>query len=423
MPITVVGTAVAAGASITIPTHQSGDLIVIYAHSSARASSPGAPAAGGNVPTWTSLSATASGNWANCRTAYAFGTGSTTSGTWTNSTSMLMVAVLRGVNATTPVGGRSAQVNLGTNSIAPAVTMSATNGSSVLLSFHGFGDGANTVGTINSPATGYTRQVGTVLTTLLSGVLNTKDVTTTGPAVTQSMTGGPFNNGAQVEVLEAAGTTTTLTVSGATIAVTGTAPTLVTESVLTPAVAPIAVTGTAPTLDITVTPPGGSLTGALITVTGSAPTLTMSLVTTGATITITGGTPSTAGVTTLSPANATITVSAATLTLAASNTPPSATIAVTGSAPTLILTTVLAPSPASITLTGAAPVVIVPISLTPAAALITVTGAQPTITVAVYTPPVPDAEHTVVVRREHRNHVMSGERIHSVRRASRLTEA
>jgi hypothetical protein len=122
---------------------------------------------------------------------------------------MLMVAVLRGVNATTPVGGRSAQVNLGTNSIAPAVTMSATNGSSVLLSFHGFGDGVNAVGSINSPATGYTRQLGTVLSTILSGVINTRNVTTTGPAVTQRITGGPYNNGAQVEVLEAVGSTTT----------------------------------------------------------------------------------------------------------------------------------------------------------------------------------------------------------------------
>jgi hypothetical protein len=73
--------------------------------------------------------------------------------------------------------------------------------------------------------------------------------------------------------------------------------------------------------------------------------------------------------------------------------------------------------------TGGTPVVINPITLEPSAAAIIVTGLNPTITVAVFTAPVPDAEHTIVVRREHRTHVMSGKRIHSVRRASRLTEA
>jgi hypothetical protein len=338
---------------------------------------------------------------------------------------MLIVAVLRGVDATTPVGGRaSSAVGIGTASTAPAVTLTRNDGSSLLMHFHSWGDGVNGVGTISAVPSGYTRRIGTVASVRLTGVINTKTVSTTAPSIAQSVSGGPYNSSATVEVLEAAGgSTTTLTVSGATIAVTGTAPSLITAAVLTPAAATIAVTGAAPRLDITVTPPGGSLTGALITITGSAPRLDNTFRVPGDTITITGGTPSTAGVTTLSPPNATITLSAATPTLAASNTPPSATIAVTGSAPTLILTTVLAPNPASITVTGAAPVVIVPISVTPAAAVITVTGAQPTITVAVYTPPVPDAEHTVVVRREHRTHVMSGERIHSVRRASRLTEA
>jgi hypothetical protein len=424
MPITVVGTAVVAGTSITIPTHESGDLIVMFAHASTNGQQPAAPSAGGNVPTWNLLTTSGSTSWSNHRTAYAFGTGSTTSGTWTGSTDMLIVAVLRGVDATTPIGGRaSGSVGIGAACTAPTVTLTRNDGTSLLMHFHSWGDGVNGVGTISAVPSGYTRQVGTVASTRLTGVINTKNVSTTAPAIAQSISGGPFNSGATVEVLEATGSTTTLTVSGATIAVTGTAPSLITDAVLTPAAATIAVTGTAPRLDITVTPPGGSLTGALITITGSAPRLDTTFGVPGDTITITGGTPSTAGVTTLSPANATITLSAATPTLAASNTPPSATIAVTGSPPTLILNTVLAPSPASIAVTGAAPVVIVPISVTPAAAVITVTGAQPTITVAVYTPPVPDAEHTIVVRREHRTHVMSGERIHSVRRASRLTEA
>jgi len=222
---------------------------------------------------------------------------------------------------------------------------------------------------------------------------------------------------------EAATTTTTINPDAATITVTGSAPSLVATTVLSPEPGSVTVTTSAPKLDVIVTPPGGSLTGALITVTGSSPTLTMSLVTTGATITITGGTPSTAGQAVLTPAAATITISGTAPTLQVSMVPGSATLPVTGGAPVLIELRVLSPVAASVTVTGGTPVVINPITLEPSAAEIVVTGSNPTVTVAVYTPPVPDAEHTLVVRREHRTHVMSGERIHSVRRASRLTEA
>jgi hypothetical protein len=217
--------------------------------------------------------------------------------------------------------------------------------------------------------------------------------------------------------------TTTLTPAAATVAVTGTAPSLVTESVLTPAAASATVTGTAPNLDLIVTPPSGSLTGALITITGSAPTLTMSLVTTGDTITITGGTPSTAGTAILTPASATITVTGSAPKLLASLLPGSQTLPVTGGTPALISVTVLSPAAAAATVTGGTPVVINPITLQPSAAAITITGSATTITVGVYYAPAPDPQHTAVLRHEERTHVMFGERIHSVRRASRLTEA
>jgi hypothetical protein len=242
-------------------------------------------------------------------------------------------------------------------------------------------------------------------------------------ATISAFTGGALASGAAIDLIPSAGSTTTLTPAGASITVTGIAPSLVTTTVLTPAAATIAVTGTAPKLDIIVTPPGGSLTGALITVTGSAPTLTMSLVTTGATITITGGTPSTAGESVITPAAAAITVTGTAPTLLVSMVSGSTTLPVTGGTPVLIAVTVLSPDAASVTVTGGTPVVINPITLSPAAATIIVVGLNPTITVAVFTAPVPDAEHTIVVRREHRTHVMSGERIHSVRRASRLIEA
>ena len=223
--------------------------------------------------------------------------------------------------------------------------------------------------------------------------------------------------------LTAAGTTTTLTPDSASIAVTGTAPTLVTTTVLTPAAAAITITGTAPKLENTVSPPGGSLTGALITITGTAPTLTMSLVTTGATITITGGTPSTAGQAILTPAAATITVTGTAPTLLVSMVPGSGTLPVTGGTPVLIAVTVLSPAAALISVTGGTPVVILPITLQPSSASITVTGLNPTITVGIVIAPTPDEDHLLLVRREKRILSLEGSRVHTMGRFKQVVDA
>jgi hypothetical protein len=424
MAITVVGTAVVAGTSITIPTHQSGDLIVMFAHASTNGAQPSAPSAGGNVPTWNLLSTSGSTSWSNHRTAYAFGTGSTTSGTWAGSTDMLMVIVLRGADPTTPIGGRaSGAVGVGAACTAPAVTLTRNDGTSLLMHFHSWGDGVNGVGTISAVPANYTRQIGTVASVRLTGVINTKTVSTTSPSIAQSISGGPYNSGATVEVLAAAGSATILTPAGASIAITGTSPSLVTASVLTPAAAAITITGTAPKLENTVSPPGGSLTGALITITGTAPTLTMSLVTTGDTVTITGGTPSSAGQSVLTPAAATLTVTGTAPTLLVLMTPGSQTLPVTGGTPVLIASAVLSPSAATIAITGAAPTVINPISLSPPKATIVITGQNVTITIGVYSPIIPTPKHTVTVRREERIVLVSGIRTHILRRASRYAEA
>ena len=440
MPISIVGTASVASNTITIPAHQSGDLIVVFGHASGNSTYPAAPSAGGNVPTWLAIANTVT-TYSNSRVVYAVGTGSTTSGTWTN-TDMLMVAVLRGV-AASPIGGKGTAVAASGSSTAPAVTLSVSDGSSALLHFHSWGDGVNNVGTIGSTPSGYTQQLGSALTTKLAAVLNTKNTTTSAGSVVQTFSGTVYSSAATVEVLASTATTTTLTPAGASIAVTGTAPrldatrapaaatvtvtstapSLVTTTVLTPAAASATVTGTAPTLDLIVSPPGGSLTGALITVTGSAPTLDMSLVTTGDTITITGGTPSTAGVASLTPAAATITVTGSNPKLSVDIVPSPTTLPVTGTAPTLVTVSVLSPTPAAIVITGAIPTVINPISLTPANATITVTGGTLTLTVGIYTPPAPTAKHTVTVRREERILLVSGSRIHTLRRASRYAEA
>ena len=219
------------------------------------------------------------------------------------------------------------------------------------------------------------------------------------------------------------GTTTDITPAAATIVVTGTAPALVTTTVLTPAAATITVTGTAPKLENTVSPPGGSLTGALITITGSAPTLTMSLVTTGATITISGGTPSSAGEAILTPAAATIAVTGTAPTLLVSIVPGSETLPVTGGTPVLVSVTVLSPATAPISVTGGTPLVILPITLQPSSAAITVTGSNPTITVGIFVATTPDEDHLLLVRREHRILSLEGSRIHTMGRFKQVVDA
>lgn len=190
------------GTSIAIP-HNSGDLIVMYAHASANGALPTPPAAGGTVPAWATLNQTAGTNWSNARTVWAVGTGSTTSGTWTN-TSQFVVVVLTGADAATPIGGRAiSAVGVGGSMTAPAVTMSKTDGTSKLLHFYGMGDAVNGNGTVSAVAAGYTRLRAFTPTSLLGSVLNAKTVTTSDGAVIQSKSGGSWFSAATVEVLAA----------------------------------------------------------------------------------------------------------------------------------------------------------------------------------------------------------------------------
>jgi hypothetical protein len=209
MPLTLSSYA-GSGTSIAIP-HNAGDLIVMYVHTSVQGTFgdprlPGVPAAGGTVPTWTTLNTTAGNNFSNARTVWAWGTGSTTSGTWSNSTDLFIVAVLSGADPTVPIGGRAmSATGFGGTMTAPAVTMSKTDGTSQLLHFYGIGDATNASGTISAVATGYTRRLAFTPTTLLAGVLNTKTVTTSDGAATQVKSGPGWFSAATVEVLAASG--------------------------------------------------------------------------------------------------------------------------------------------------------------------------------------------------------------------------
>ncbi len=193
--------------AITMPSHSAGDLIVMYVHASPISTLPTVPAAnaGTGVPTWNVLRSTAGTNYSNARLVWAWGTGSTTSGTWTNA-DMFEVAVLRGVNPSVPIGGNAiSAVGAGVSSTAPAITLANNNGSSQLLHFHGFGDAVNAVGTIGAAAIGYTQRAAVKPSTLLGGVINTRNFTTTDGAVAQGVSATVWNSSATVEILASGG--------------------------------------------------------------------------------------------------------------------------------------------------------------------------------------------------------------------------
>ena len=195
---TVKGTANAVlGTSVTIPAHAVGDLIVVFAYQNGIAAAPTAPAASGTVPSWTLIqgggsNSNGSGVWSFTATATNH-----TSGTWTNCTGLIAV-VIQGAktnNTTSPIGGFALN-SLNGASTAPAITQSVTNGTSCLLYFHGHRSNVTAFGA--APA-GFTRRAEAVGS---SGIcLNTKDVTTSDGAATQTDDGNGGSVGQTVEIL------------------------------------------------------------------------------------------------------------------------------------------------------------------------------------------------------------------------------
>lgn len=181
-PVSYIDANTSTTTSVSIPTHQANDVILIWALSAwGIGTAPSMPSAGGTVPTFTSIRSGTHGA-GGYRLAYATASASgRTSGTWTGAAAML-VAVLRGANAS-PVGGSAIDGTYGGTPTAPAVTLTNSSGSSMLLHFYGSW-GSPTWGTAPS---GYTRRIANNTAGL---VLNTKDSTTSDGSIGQSMTGG-----------------------------------------------------------------------------------------------------------------------------------------------------------------------------------------------------------------------------------------
>lgn len=196
-PVQFVGANASGTTSVPIPTHQVGDLVVLCAANDYATQAPTKPSAGGTVPNWNYIdNADGSGIATSWFTATAT---NTTSGSWTN-TSRMIAVVLRGQNATTPIGGHASQRGTSSGpSTAPAVTLDHTDGSSVLLYFHAHSTLNSTVW--DAAPTGYTRRAASGTGFQPGLVLNTKDSTTSDGSVSQ--TGGQnFSNytAATVEV-------------------------------------------------------------------------------------------------------------------------------------------------------------------------------------------------------------------------------
>lgn len=134
MSISYVGSQGNAGTTVTIPTHQSGDLILIFAYRDGNNAAPGTPAAGGTVPTW-NLIGSSGGNTNSSNFRWALATGSTTtSGTWTNATELVCL-VYRGAKVVGNSAGSSG--NASTTVTYPALTLDRTDNSSWVVGVAG----------------------------------------------------------------------------------------------------------------------------------------------------------------------------------------------------------------------------------------------------------------------------------------------
>ncbi|HEU4715939.1 MAG TPA: hypothetical protein VFS14_03865, partial [Candidatus Saccharimonadales bacterium] len=147
MAVSYVSSASAAAATVAMPTHQLGDLIIAFAYRDGNTTAPSLPAG------WTNIN-NSGANTNSARLAYKFAlSNAETTGTWTNATG-IVVQVYRGTGGVgaSAVGGASS----GTITY-PALTLQNTDNTSWVARFAGHRTATNM--TTNTPA-GYTQRTG-----------------------------------------------------------------------------------------------------------------------------------------------------------------------------------------------------------------------------------------------------------------------
>ena len=148
--ISFVGSNSAEATTVTIPAHQAGDLIIMFAYRDGSATVPTQPAG------WVTIQGGAGANTNAARMGWQIATSSSTSsGTWTSATE-LIVLIYRGINKTTPVGGSAETGNTGSTVTYPAVTMVDASGNSWVVGAAGHRS-INT--TIETPPSGMINRV------------------------------------------------------------------------------------------------------------------------------------------------------------------------------------------------------------------------------------------------------------------------
>lgn len=131
--VSFVGANSASGTSVSIPSHQAGDLIVIFAYRDVSNTPPSL--AGG----WINISSGGSSVFTpnSSRLAYTIaGDGSTTSGTWTNA-SAVVAQVYRGQSVSNPIGTNNSQTGFSSTVTYPSVSLQNSDGTSWVAGFAG----------------------------------------------------------------------------------------------------------------------------------------------------------------------------------------------------------------------------------------------------------------------------------------------
>lgn len=200
--LTLIGVnTVSAAGYCTIPAHQSGDLIVVCGYYHFGVSGVDMPTAGGTIPQFYYIDHANGANLNSMTTAYAVATASNhTTGIWGFADNMAVV-VLRGHYAT-PIGGHAESGGIDWHgAVAPSVSMTRTDGTSILLHF--FGRQPYVYFTEwNAAPSGYTKRSSDVNVSWGGICVDTKNSTTSDGLVTQDSNENNYAGyrGATVEI-------------------------------------------------------------------------------------------------------------------------------------------------------------------------------------------------------------------------------
>jgi len=117
--------------SATVPTHEVGDLLLAYAYRDGSTTAPSLPSG------WTNIANANGANSNSARLAYKIATTTSETATGFTSATSLILHVYRNVDQSSPIGGNNFDTGSSTTISYPALTMSVSNGTSLVAGFSG----------------------------------------------------------------------------------------------------------------------------------------------------------------------------------------------------------------------------------------------------------------------------------------------